>query len=192
MTESSCVPVVVVARVLLPGDRASLPVRTAVLPRGAGTGSVVAVFFGRATKGRVGVLATVEATKPLDDDVVVLTLHAQSRVEATEEPESGLVRARTAEDGGRVTQAQTDAAVAALRRYLGSRSEYGEPVDIYPVLPRDPILASYAVASLLDVSTGERQTLLEAGTAERRLALLERILTRERTLLEATMRAKGI
>lgn len=190
--ESTSVPSLVVDRVLLPGERASLPVRTAALLEGVAAGSIVVLSFSGASDDRVGVLAEVESLRPLDRDVAIVSLRARARVEAVETSDSGMVRVGTAEDGGGVTAEQIDATVVALRRYLGSLAEYGEPVDVYPDMPEDPILASYAVASLLDVSAGERQTLLEADTAAQRFALLKTILSRERTLLEATMRAKGI
>lgn len=190
--ESTSVPSLVVDRVLLPGERASLPVRTAALLEGVAAGSIVVLSFSGASDDRVGVLAEVESLRPLDRDVAIVSLRARARVEAVETSDSGMVRVGRAEDGGGVTAEQIDATVVALRRYLGSLAEYGEPVDVYPDMPEDPILASYAVASLLDVSAGERQTLLEADTAAQRFALLKTILSRERTLLEATMRAKGI
>jgi len=190
--ELNAVPVLMIDRVLLPGEHASLPVRARVLPRGVEPASDVAVFFSGALEMSVGVLAAVESLRPLGSDVVMVSLRSKTRVEAIEISVPGVARVGIAEDGGGVTTEQIGATAEALRRYLGTLAEYGQPVDVYPELPDDPILASYAVASLLDVSVGERQTLLEAGTAERRFVLLETTLNRERRLLEATMGAKGI
>lgn len=197
--ERNAVPVLIVDRVLLPGEHASLPVRARVLPPGIEPAADVAAFYSGALEFRsrpletsVGVLAAVESLRPLGSDVVMVSLRSKSRVEASEISVSDTARVQMVEEGGEVTTELIAATSEALRRYLGTLAEYGEPVDVYPELPDDPILASYAVASLLDVSVGERQTLLEAGTAERRFVLLETTLNRERRLLEATMGAKGI
>jgi len=77
----------------------------------------------------------------------------------------------------------------ALRRYLVVSAESGHGGDVHFELSPDPAAASYQVASLLRLSSPERQDLLELPTARRRLEREERLLQREVELLERVMGA---
>lgn len=73
---------------------------------------------------------------------------------------------------------------ASLRRALGLAVESGERVDLNFEIARDPVQASYQVASLMRISDPERQELLELPTAQARLERELAVLAREIELLE--------
>ena len=184
-------PILMVDRVLLPGERATVPVRSVTGSSGVGPGSRVGLLFSGAADTGIGVLAEVESVRPLGGDVVMTSFVSRARVEAAPSGDSGVGTVRISEHAGSDAGRHLPAAKAALRRYLAALAESGRLVDLYPDVPDDPVAGSYAVASLLEISAGERHVLLEADDACRRLGLLETILDRERRLLEATMGAKG-
>jgi Lon protease-like protein len=87
-------------------------------------------------------------------------------------------------------EALVDEVGNALRRYLAVSAEAGEGGDVLFEMSRDPVEASYQVASLLRLVSPERQELLEQPTAEDRLARELTLLRREADLLERTMDAR--
>ena len=184
-------PLLNIDRVLLPGERAAVPIRASAELSGVEPGSEVALRFSGASAVSVGVVAEVESVLALGGDVVMVSMLSRARVEAIEITAPGVAVVRVADAIGPVSESEMVATKIALRRYLAALSEYGRPVDLYPQIPDDPIPGSYAVASLLEISAGERHVLLEVDNASGRFGLLETILDRERRLLEATMGAKG-
>ncbi len=73
-----------------------------------------------------------------------------------------------------------------LRRYLAVSAESGVGGDVLLDIAADPVALSYQVASVVRLSTPERQELLELPAGERLLREL-RLLTREIDLLERIM-----
>jgi hypothetical protein len=78
--------------------------------------------------------------------------------------------------------------VAKLFHLYRARSGDG---DLPVHLPVDPVARSYLVASLLRVDVPEKQTLLEAETAEERLRLEHDILRREIAVLDHLLSKRG-
>jgi len=192
MPDGASLPLLDIDRVLLPGERAAVPIRSSAELSGIEPGSEVALRFSGASAVSVGVVAEVESVQALGGEVVIVSVLSRARVEAIEITAApGVAAVRVADAIGPVSESEMAATKTALRRYLAALSEYGRPVDLYPEIPDDPIPGSYAVASLLEISAGERHVLLEVDNASGRFGLLETILDRERRLLEATMRAKG-
>lgn len=70
------------------------------------------------------------------------------------------------------------------------RSRRGDG-DLPVHLPVDPVTRSYVVASLLRIDVPEKQTLLEAETAEDRLRLERDILRREIAVLDHLLSKRG-
>lgn len=184
-------PILTVDRVLLPGERAAVPVTPSSSSSGVEPGVQVGLLYSGAADPRIGVLADVESILPLGGDVIMVSLVSRARVEATPAGDSSVGTVRISERKGTGADRQLPSTKAALRRYLAALAESGRLVNLYPEVPDDPVAGSYAVASLLEISAGERYVLLEVDDAGRRLGLLETILDRERRLLEATMGAKG-
>ena len=87
------------------------------------------------------------------------------------------------EPGSGYFESMLDDVEAAVRRYMAVSAESGEGGNINVRISRDPVVASYQVASLLRVSPPERQELLEAGTAADRLGREAAMLGREAALL---------
>jgi hypothetical protein len=191
MPDGASLPLLNIDRVLLPGERAAVPIRSSAELSGVEPGSEVALRFSGASVVSVGVVAEVESVQALGGEVVMVSVLSRARVEAIEITAPGVAAVRVADAIGPVSESEMAATKTALRRYLAALSEYGRPVDLYPEIPDDPIPGSYAVASLLEISAGERHVLLEVDNASGRFGLLETILDRERRLLEATMGAKG-
>ena len=73
-----------------------------------------------------------------------------------------------------------------LRRYLVAAAESGLGGDVMADIPSDPVALSYRVASLVRLSSPERQELLELP-ARARLNREASLLTREVDLLERMM-----
>ncbi len=73
-----------------------------------------------------------------------------------------------------------------LRRYLAVSAESGVGGDVLLEIAADPVALSYQVASVVRLSTPERQELLELPAGERLLREL-RLLSREIDLLERIM-----
>jgi Lon protease-like protein len=82
------------------------------------------------------------------------------------------------DEGGAGTD-DVEAAVGALRRYLAASGEPG----IRPVVPHDPVAASWAIAAAVPGVPAARQRLLEAPGAGERLRSARDILTLETRLL---------
>ncbi|MDP8958992.1 MAG: LON peptidase substrate-binding domain-containing protein [Actinomycetota bacterium] len=72
----------------------------------------------------------------------------------------------------------------SLRRFIGLAVESGESGDVNMSISEDPVTASYEVASLMRISSPERQELLELPTAAARLERELAVLRREIGLLE--------
>jgi Lon protease-like protein len=84
------------------------------------------------------------------------------------------------DEGGAGTDALTRAR-AAFDRFLDAAGEG----DMTPVVPREPVAASYALAAAAPGLPGARQALLEVAGAGERLALLTELFRREAALIRA-------
>lgn len=181
--------VVEVGRVLFPGTSMGVPVEengSATPPQG---GDTVVATLGSVT---IGVQALVESSRRLDSSgtdrgssLSVVGLRGLARVRV-DERSSGRASGIVDDPVGRGTPVQVERSIGALRRYLGALAERGHSADVMVDVPTEPLAASYRVASLLRISAQEQQHLLETPDAYQRLAALERVLRRERRLLEAT------
>jgi Lon protease-like protein len=84
---------------------------------------------------------------------------------------------------------QAAAVVSTLRRVLALRSELGDAVaDATHELSEDPVLTSYQAAALSPFGPADQQLLLEAPTAEARLAQLASLLADEEVVLQQRLR----
>lgn len=182
------VPTVEVGRVLFPGTSMGVPIdgARAAVP---GAGETVVATLALA---EIGVQAIVESARRLDEPVApgdpglaVVGLRGLARFRL-DERHPGRASGVVSDPVGEGTPAQIERSVGALRRYLGALAERGHAADVMVEIPSEPLAASYRVASLLRISAQEQQHLLEASDAYQRLAALERVLGRERRLLEAT------
>jgi hypothetical protein len=79
----------------------------------------------------------------------------------------------------------------ALQCYLALRGEAGESSGPLVKLSRDPVTASYEVASHLRISWPELQDILEAGSAADRLRRAQAALDREAELLRRLLGREG-
>jgi Lon protease-like protein len=87
------------------------------------------------------------------------------------------------ESAGSGAAALADAVRSAYDGYADALRELGAAIRPARALPRDPIALSYAVAAGLLLDLPERQALLAADSAARRLAAERRLLRREITLI---------
>jgi Lon protease-like protein len=145
----------------------------------------------------VGTVARIMERRELEDGRMLLAMVGEQRFEVVDRlPEEPFPEAKVAllmeNDGPSESglEGLVDEVGNALRRYLVVSAEAGEGGDVLFEMSRDPVEASYQVASLLRLVSPERQELLEQPTAEDRLARELTLLRREADLLERTMDAR--
>jgi Lon protease-like protein len=190
MATPSVLPVFALHTVLFPGlpmalrvfEERYLSLLDEVLPDG--TFVVAAILSGREVAGpaepfRVGVTVGIADHDVEVDGSVRLEVQAVDRV-ALIEPvasDSPFPRWRIApypDEGGAGTD-DVEAAADALRRYLVAIGE-----DARPIVPHDPVTASWAIAAAVPGLVPDRQALLEIPGAGERLTR-----ARERLAIEA-------
>lgn len=189
-------PVFALHTVLFPGRSLTLHVfedrylrlMDEVLP--AGSFVIAAIHRGREVGGpaetyRVGVTVRVGDHGTAVDGSLWLEVHASDRVALIEpvSPAGPFPRWRTVpypDEGGAGTD-DAEAAADALRRYLRAIGEE----DARPVVPRDPVMASWAIAAAVPGLVPERQALLEVPGAGTRLAKARDRLATETRLVTA-------
>ncbi len=193
-------PLFPLRRVLVPGEMALLHVfepryRTMVAELDEERFGVVLIRGGREVGGGadfhdVGTLARIMEKRRLDDGRLLLVMVGEERFAVLDRlPEDPYPRGMVAllDEGDEDADAILTAVGVALRRYLVVSAESGMGGDIHFELSEDPVVASYQVASLLRLTSPERQELLEVATAQERLEREHRLLERETELLERMM-----
>jgi Lon protease-like protein len=186
-------PVFALHTVLFPGLPLSLRVfeerylslLDEVLPDGSFV--VVAIRRGHEVAGpaepyRVGVTVGITDHEADVDGAVRLEVQAADRVALIEPVGSGdpFPRWRIApypDEGGAGTD-DVEGAAGALRRYLAAIGEEGRPV-----IPNDPVTASWAIAAAVPGLVADRQQLLEVPGAGERLAVARARLVTEARLV---------
>ena len=142
----------------------------------------------------VGTVARIVQRRKLEDGRMLLAMVGEQRFEVVDRlPEEPFPEAQVAllteHDGPSESgiEGLVGEVGGELRRYLVVSAEAGEGADVLFEMSRDPVEASYQVASLLRLVSPERQELLEQPTAEDRLRRELTLLRRETDLLERTM-----
>ena len=184
-------PVFALHTVLFPGQPLTLRVfedrylrlMDEVLPDGSFV--IAAIQRGREVGGpaetyRVGVTVGTTNHGTIVDGSLWLEVRATDRVALIEpvSPGGPFPRWRVApypDEGGAGTD-DVEAAAGALHRYLSATGEE----DARPIIPRDPVTASWAIAAAVPGLVPDRQSLLEAPGAGVRLAR-----ARDRLAIEA-------
>jgi len=190
-------PVFALHTVLFPGERMAvrvfeeryLEMMEEVLPDGRFV--IVAIREGREVGGayepyRVGVTVAVEDYAFDDEDGTYrLRLLGHDRVALIERTQAAPFPcwriAPHPDEGGAGTD-DVETASRALARYLEA---VGDGAIERAVIPRDPVAASYAIATAVPGLLPARQALLEAPGAGERLALARATLVRETALVRA-------
>ncbi len=149
---------------------------------------------------RIGTVARVLQSTALDDGTARVVFEGISRVEVVRfQPGPGPLRAKIAS----LPHTEADVPLppelkAMLRRTLRAFREY---VQLHPDLPSDlgdslseldaPDRLAYRIAGHLIVEAAEKQSLLEASTLEKHWSGLQRILEREREVLQIEAELEG-
>ena len=150
---------------------------------------ITAIRHGREVGGsaelhRVGVTVATPGPEELDDGTLRLDLVGRERVRLVtpiaEDPYPTWTVASFPDEGGAGTDdvARTE---RALRDYLVAIGERG----VGPVVPNDPVRASYLLAAAAPGRPAVRQQLLEAPGAGERLAATRGVFSREARLVRA-------
>jgi Lon protease-like protein len=140
---------------------------------------------GPATPFRVGVEVRVVADELDDDDTHLLSVVGRDRVALIEPIADDRPyprwRAEPYPDEGGAGTNDVEAAAAALRDYLVATGAG----HLRPVIPHEPVAASWAIAAATPGLLPTRQALLEAPGAGARLAMAREALRRETRLVRA-------
>jgi len=144
---------------------------------------------GGAVPYRVGTLAQMREVELLDDGRYNLVVAGASRfrVQGFSSDRSYLTGEVTyLEDAAATSRGAALATLVAadFRRYQAQLSAASQEQPPELELPDDPELLSYIVAASMQVSTADRQSLLEIDAADDRLRALLPLLRREHVLLE--------
>ena len=155
-------------------------------------------------RGHVGCVAAIESDKPFPDgrsDIVVRGTErfALERFVATPAPYH--VAEVLSYDDEPEPADEVDAEAARVRELFGRAADAARTltndIDPVPELPDDPAALSFAVASMVDFDTAQRQSLLACRSPGERLSRLEAALGRvvapmeERAALHARARSNG-
>jgi len=188
-------PLLPIRRVLVPGTRAALACpRDDLRPGETVVAALAATAGSGAPVGSVGTLADLEEVRVLGPEASWVRLRGSNLVRLSRaEERRGRWWATVVEvpEGDREAGPLVAAAQRALRRYLATRAEAGERVDLQIELSCDPVAASHEVASYLRISWPEVQEILEAGGAAERLNRARAVLERETELLRRLLGREG-
>ena len=188
-------PLLPLPRVLLPGERLvpndyRPPARSVLDDPG---GSLVAVVFedreGRRTVGTVAIVTGTAGEAGAGPRPVLLGRRRMEIRASTRSGDHEVVSVDApAEQAGEGLEPLCREVTALARRLLAVSAEAGTGGDVHAAIDDDPVAASYRVASLMRLSSPERQDLLELPVRAR----LEReraVLAREIQLLVSYMGA---
>ncbi len=196
MTETTRLPIFPLQRVLLPGAGLVLhvfePRYRAMLDQlddAAGFGVALirsgVEVGGGAEYHDVGTLVRILDRRVLDDGRVLLALQGLRRFSVIERlPEAPYPEAVVImlDDDVRGLTSLAEEAAQLLRRYLAASAESGRGGDVTFVPSSNPAVVSFQVASLVRLTSPERQDLLELALEER-LRREVSLLRRETELL---------
>lgn len=155
---------------------------------------VVAIRAGAEVGGRadihdVGCLATIDRVTTHDDGRLELVAYGSERFRVTSRlPDDPYPQGEIEvldEPAGENLAAAEEAAREAFRLYLAALAAVtGAEVPPVVTLPADSVVASYALASAMQVDVGVRQRLLEVPDAAARLRAIATLARDEAALLE--------
>ena len=138
---------------------------------------------------RVGTLVQLTEVEPYDDGRFDIEVIGRQRLRVTESDNSGpFLRGEVEllpDDDEPDAQTEADRTLSTFETYRQFLSELrGGPV-LAGEMPSDPAYLSYALASTCLLTLPQRQTLLEADTAQERLGMLRRTLHEEMRAMRA-------
>jgi hypothetical protein len=159
-----------------------------VLP--SGTFVIVAIERGREVGGgyeayRTGVTVSIHAHDHDEDGTVLLRVGGRDRVALIEPVRTDpypVWRVEPFPDEGGAGTDDVEAAVAALTAYVRST---GDPSDATPIVPHDPVAASFLLAAATPGLVPQHHALLALPGAGERLEAVRSIFRRETALVRA-------